>query len=247
MANLALDHVLAHALALRPFDQQVGPSAAQSVFALDPAAAVHDPLQERLQEQVRSGLLVVEPLDPALGLLAKELLEAGQQLVQPQRAGCVHVPSRVLLQLELRRPGGLPGHDLGVDRVGQPHRRIAGDESQVLHVLDVVGGGLEPVAADQQGLDHPPHPVLLELVGQLVQMGVAAQDQLLAGCQHVGLGHCAGAVGRQLAAEACFVGQGVDEPRLALGLVPYCFQRAVGEGLAGFFSVLTQQGARVAW
>ena len=63
--DLALDHELAGASALRPEDQQVHASPAQGVLALDAAAAVHDPLQVRLQKQLRPRLVVsLEALHP---------------------------------------------------------------------------------------------------------------------------------------------------------------------------------------
>jgi hypothetical protein len=90
------------------------------------------------------------------------------------------------------------------------HRRSAGARARV---------------ADQQRLDDPPHPRLAQLVGELIQMGVAALDQGLGGLVD-GLGiDGAGAIAQILAAEGDLVADGVDQPGLAAGPVPDARQR----------------------
>ena len=76
----------------------------------DAPAAVHHPLQERLQQQLRPRLLVQEPLPPVLRMLPEERLERRQQRPRVQPAGGVHVPRRVVLELLLRHPGQLARH-----------------------------------------------------------------------------------------------------------------------------------------
>ena len=74
--QLALHHVAPLAPAPRPHDQQVGPASPQCVLPLDPPAAVHDSLQVRLQQELRSRLVVLfETLHPMLGVLPEERLE----------------------------------------------------------------------------------------------------------------------------------------------------------------------------
>ena len=75
-----------------PDDEQVGAHPAEAVLALDAAAAVHDALQERLQQQLRAGFPVLEPLDPVLGVLPKERLERRQQRRDLQAAVGTDVP-----------------------------------------------------------------------------------------------------------------------------------------------------------
>ena len=77
---------------MRPLDQEIGPLPAQAVFPIDPAAGVDDPLQERLQEQLGSGFLVVEPLHPMLRMLPEEFLKGLQERVHVQPAVREDVP-----------------------------------------------------------------------------------------------------------------------------------------------------------
>ena len=74
-ANLAFDRDPARLAALRPDDEQVGASSSEAILPFHAPAAIDDPLQERLQQELRGGLLVVEPFDPKLGVLAEEGLE----------------------------------------------------------------------------------------------------------------------------------------------------------------------------
>ena len=64
--NFALDYEFARPLALRPNDEQIGASPTQAILPLNAPAAVHDPLQKRLKQQLRAGSLVLESLDPML-------------------------------------------------------------------------------------------------------------------------------------------------------------------------------------
>ncbi len=73
--NLALDHESLRPARDRPDDEEVGSAPSQTVLPFDSPAAVHDPLQERLQEKLRAGLEVVESRNPMLGMLAEEVLE----------------------------------------------------------------------------------------------------------------------------------------------------------------------------
>ena len=104
--HLALDHeptrgVRCRATGSRPDDQQIGAPPPQAVLALDAPAAVHDSLQERLQQELRTRLGVVEARRPMLGVLAEEPLEVGQQLVQVKTTVGVYVPRRIVQQLLL--------------------------------------------------------------------------------------------------------------------------------------------------
>ena len=67
----------------------------QPVLPLDAPAAVHDPLQERLQQQLRSRLLIQETLGPVLAMRPEEGLELRQQPPHVQPAIRVHVPRRL--------------------------------------------------------------------------------------------------------------------------------------------------------
>jgi hypothetical protein len=120
-------------------------------------------------------------------------------------------------------------------------------QAEVEQVLDVVLRHLAQRGAGQHRLDDPAHPRLAQLVGELVQVGDAAQDQVLLGLvdqRHVD-GAGAIAPGRHL--EAGLVGQRVDQPGLALGQLPDPLQGLGGERLAGLGGVLAEQGRTSAW
>ena len=124
-----------------------------------------------------------------LRVLAEECLESGEQLVHVEVAFGIDVPGGVLLQAVLHHVGQLPRHDFGVDRIGDARRRIPGDQAQVANVLEVSGGVSRLGAAAQQRLDDPPHAVFLELVGELIKMGLPAHDELLLGVEDVADGN----------------------------------------------------------
>ena len=248
--HLALDHVTLPqvrrlARLPRPQHQQVGAAAPQSIFALDPAAAVHDALQIRLQDQLRRRLAVLlEMPQPVLGVLPVEGAERPQQLRQVQPPGAVHVPRRLLVQAALQDVAQFPRHHLGVDRVGHARRGAAVDQAQVADVVEIARL-IVRLAAAQQRLHHAPHALLLQLVRQLVQMRPARQDQLLArGVDRILLDG-ARAVAPRLVVEARLGAQRVDQPRLAPGLGPHRGQRRRREALAGLLGVLRQQRARL--
>ena len=124
----------------RPDDEQVGAPAAEAVLPLDAPPAVHHALQERLQNELRARLRVVETAQPVLRVLAEERLESAEQLVDVQTAVGVDVPGNVLQQLRLDGVGELPRHDFRVDGVGDARRIVACDQAQVADVLQVTGG-----------------------------------------------------------------------------------------------------------
>ena len=252
--QLALDH---HRLQLRagpagrsrgspanrPDDQQIRAHPTQAVLPLDAAAAVDDALQKRLQQQLRAGLPVLEPLHPVLGVLPEERLERGQQLSDLQRTVLIDVPGRVVVERHLLRGvGEVARDDLPVDRVGNGDRTHSRHETQIAHVLQIVGGErLGGGGTAQQRLDHPAHPLFLKLVRELVQMRIAAQDQLLAGILNGGGADCTAAVPPGLILEAGLVRQRVHQPRLPAGQLPELELRLRRETLTRLARVLGQQ------
>ena len=64
--NFALNHDFARALTLRPDDEQISASTPQTILPLNASTAVHNALQKRLQQQLRTGLLILEPRHPVL-------------------------------------------------------------------------------------------------------------------------------------------------------------------------------------
>ena len=97
------------------------------------------------------------------------------------------------------------------------------------------------LAAAQQRLDDAPDALFLQLIGQLIEMGLAPQDELLLrGEDGLARDWVPSVLG--VAVKTGFVGQRVDQPRLPLGLRPDRLHRLGGERLAGLFSVLPQQG-----
>ena len=90
--QLALDHEsVGPSRPARPHDEQVHPAAPEGILSLDPPRRVHDPVQKRLQHELRPGLGVLRPLDPVLGVLAEELLERRQQRVEIEMSIRVNV------------------------------------------------------------------------------------------------------------------------------------------------------------
>ena len=211
-----------------PDDEQVRAAPAQTVLALDAPPAVHHPLQERLQEKLRTGLYVVEASQPVLRVLAEECLEGGKQLVDVEAAVGVDVPGGILNEPRLRRVGEFTRHDFGVDGVGDTRGIVAGDQPEVADVLEVMGRELALVGAAQQRLDDAAHAVFLELVGKLVEVDLPALDKMLAGVEDVGGGDRAGSVAPCLAGETDPAAERVHQPRLALGLPPYTVSSASG-------------------
>ena len=226
---------------LRPDDEQVGAAPAQAVLALDAAAAVHHALQERLQQELRAGLLVVEARDPVLGVLAEEGLEGGKQLDDIQSAVGVDVPRQFLDQPLLGRRGQLARHYFGVDGIGDAERDISGNEAEVADVLDVARGEIAFFPAAQQGLDDALHAILLQLVRQLVEMRLAALDDPLLRTPNVVGGDWTAAVTPGFVPETGLVRQRVHQPRLAAGPLPDRFQRRGCELLPRLTGVLREQ------
>ena len=246
--QLALDDdpALRAASGGRPEDRQIRASASHAVFALDSPTAVDDALQKRLQQQLRAGLAVLEPLHPMCRVLAEEILKSAHQLIHPQPSVLADVPRSVDRQHRLRGMRELPRHDFPVDGVGDGHGVAPTDEAEVAHVLDVVRGNvLDASIAAQQGFDHPPHTLVLELSSKLIEVGFAAQHQLLHGVANGLLGDVPAAVAARLAVEARLVRERVHQPRLAAGSAPDFVQRLLVEPLSGGFGVLAQQGVRL--
>ena len=135
-----------------------------------------------------------------------------------------------------------------VDGVGDRDGPAAGDEAEVAHVLEVVGGNRAGgLGAAQQRLDHPAHPLLAQLVGKLVQVRLTARDQLLARIPDGLGGDRPGAVAPRLVLETGLVGEGVDQPRLSPGQCPDRGARLAGERLTGLPGVLREQGLDLVW
>ena len=151
------------------------------------------------------------------------------------------VPRRLLKQRLLHRPRQIPWDDLRVDRIRDAQRAALRDQPQVAHVLDVAGRAPALRAAAQQRLDDAADARFLQLVGKLVEMGLAALDELLAGLEHVVRGDCTTPVAARLAPEADLPRERVHKPRLAPGLRPDRFQRLRGEHLHGLRGVLGEQ------
>ena len=131
------------------------------------------------REKLRTRLLVVEPGHPVLGMLPEERLEGGQQLDEVQPTVGVDVPGGVFHQPFLGGPGQLTWYDLRVDGIGDAQRRVLRDEPEITDILDVAGSEITLLATAQQRPDHTPHPIFLELVGQLIEVGLARDDEPL--------------------------------------------------------------------
>ena len=95
--------------------------------------------------------------------------------------------------------------------------------------------------AGQNRLHHTPHTLLAQLVRQIVDMGVAAQDQPLLRRQDGVRRDRARAVTPHLVLEACLPAQRVHQPRLPGGPRQDQPHRLLRERLAGRRRVLRQQ------
>ena len=90
--QLALDHQpLLRVLRRRPDDQEIHPVAPQRILLIDPPPGIHHPVQECLQDQMRSDLLVAATLDPVIRAPAEEFPEGGVQVVLRPQSGTDNV------------------------------------------------------------------------------------------------------------------------------------------------------------
>ena len=154
----------------------------------------------------------------------------------------VHVPGGFLVQEVLVAVDQLPRDDFAVDWVGDTDGAVQGDEPQVANVVDVVvryaaGGRF----AAQHGLHDAPHAVLAQLVRELIQVSIAAQNELLAGVLD-GVSRYRPALVQALVSEAGLVGERIHQPRLALGERPDCLAGVLVERLSRLPGVLRKQG-----
>ena len=70
---------------------------------------------------------------------------------------------------------------LAIDGIRNRDGPAPGDEAEVAHVLEIVEGDrFGGFGAAQQRLDHPAHPILPQLVGELIEVRLPAEDELLA-------------------------------------------------------------------
>ena len=93
------------------------------------------------------------------------------------------------------------------------------DQSQVPDVLQVSHFML-CLGADQNRFDNPPHALFLQLVGQLVQMRAAREDEFLPRGVDVLLVNGARPIPPRFVVEAGAGTERVHQPGLALGLRP---------------------------
>ena len=116
---------------------------------------------------------------------------------------------------------------------------------QVAQVEEVVLRPRLLVRAGQDRLDHPPHPLLAQLVRQLIDVRVAPHDQPFLGREDVVAGDWTRAVAARPVVEADVVAERVHQPRLAGGACPDHLQGVVGERLSRLRGVLGEQGSHL--
>ena len=135
----------------------------------------------------------------------------------------------------LRPTGQGAGQDLAVNGVGdhQATGAIAAQQPQVHQIIPVIVRDPLGQGARQHGLDDAPHPLFTQLVGQLVEMGDAVGDQVFLGLVDQFDGNRVGRVQARRKLETGPVGQGIDQPGLALGQLPDPLQGRRGEDLPG--------------
>ena len=174
-------------------------------------------------------------------MLAKELLERRQQLVRLQAAAAIDVPRRVGGQRRLGGVGELARDHLPVQRIGDRDGPVDPDEPQVADVFQVVArqvrGGL---AAAEEQLYDAADARFGQLVGELVQMRVAAQDDPFARLIDRGDRHRppAAAFGQALDR---VLRERVDQPGLPVGERPDAALRFRRPSLPGRRGMLREQ------
>jgi hypothetical protein len=143
----------------------------------------------------------------------------------------------------VRAGGQRARQHLAVDRIGDHQAAVLGAPQQA-QIEQVVAIRLRHDAErgpGQHRLDEAAHPRLAQLVGELIQVGDAAQDQVLLGLVDQRDVDGAGAVAPGGDLEAALVGQRIDQPGLALGQVPDPLQGLGREDLPGLGRVLAEQ------
>ena len=110
------------------------------------------------------------------------------------------------------------------------------DEAEVEDVAEVVFGDGGEGLAGEEGLDDLADAGLAEALGEAVEVGVLAADQLLLGGVDDGRGDRLGGIGDELLDR--LLGERVDQPGLALGEVKGACAGLGGEDLAGVLGVL---------
>ncbi|MGH9847359.1 MAG: hypothetical protein ACREEM_52365, partial [Blastocatellia bacterium] len=224
---------------VRPGEEQVGAFAAQPILAPDFSAAVHDALQEGLQQQLRPSFFVIEAFQPAFGMLAEELLKLLEQFGHLQPAIRPYIPGGFLNQKLLRAPGQFARNDFAVDAIADGERLAQPDQAEVAHILNIIGRNFFGLmCACQHRFDHAPHAIFLESFHQLLEVRVAPQNQRLFGLlDHLDRDRARAVFAFSLA-EADIVGQRIDQPGLPRRQIPDQWPDAVVEALSGLRRVL---------
>ena len=114
-------------------------------------------------------------------MLAEELLEGRKQVADPQRAIATDEPLGIVVDRHFLSGVRQVARDhLPIDRIGDSHRAGSRDQAEVANVFQIVssdvGNGRVPA---KQRLDHPPDPLFLQLVRQLIEMRLATENELL--------------------------------------------------------------------
>ena len=141
-------------------------------------------------------------------------------------------------------PTQFSGNHFLINPVGDPNPPVLLliDQAQIAHVGHVVSVKIgDQIAIGQHGRDYSPYPFFLGLVGELIEMGFPTLNQAFLGVLDPFSGNRSLAVSSRFQSETGFVTQGIDQPRLALGEIPYSGQRVDGENLAGFIGMLMVQ------
>jgi len=114
-----------------------------------------------------------------LRMFPKEFLKGGEEFFHVQSTVGGDVPFRRLVEHVLGAVGQFPGYNFLINRVGD-HRLTGLDPNQTqitdigqIVILKVRGAFL----ALKNRCDHPAHPVLPQLIRELVEMGIPTFDQ----------------------------------------------------------------------
>ena len=144
--------------------------------------------------------------------------------------------------------GEIARDHFAVDGIGDGHGAGSCHQAQVAHVRQIVGWNqVNRAGPPQERFNDPAHPLLLQLVGELVEMGLATQDQLLARVLDGGARDLPAAVATGLVPETGLVSQRIHQPGLALRQPPDLVPPLVREHLVRLPGMLCQQGLDLAW
>ena len=223
-------------------DANVKPPVAEREFPFDPAATVHDTLQERRENEMRSRFLVAINFAIGFAVFAPESLELRHERdhVETSVAGNPEWPAIQTVERFLFVMRKIPEDDFPIHRVSRhEHMVFVLLEKPQIHDVSVIlaVAGKHGFVAENDWFDDPADARFAEALHKAVHVRVAAADYRLLCRRNVIWGDWRGEVGAVDFFHA-LAGQGVHKPRLAAGELERLGGRFPFENLPGGFHVL---------